>query len=477
MTFKMKRQHHATIYIQLITWINGILLPIIAILMIREESIESETKTWLVIGGFVMVAGFILLSTLSWYRFTYGVIEGEFRMEYGIFIKKVYSIPMERIQSVDHEQGILQRVFGVVRVRIKTASNLEALPLLHAVSKSESLELQDILTNGKHRSLFGNQKDEKKPYQSMTYKKMLLLSITSGTLFIIIPVLGSFLSFLENFVDSRSIFRFLVDHFQFNDVGSLVISVVILLILTILVSFLSNIMKYINFSVTKSEEHVVINRGVINRRQSLIPIKRIQALQIIENPIRKLFGFSTLRIIYLGNGEEFNKSLILHPLLHVRELQDFLHDTLPEFKIDNMDFQRVPQRSWHYMITFDFIVNILVASLVSIFFFPWGVLSFLLVFVLLIYAYKWYQDEGWYVHGELLVARTRFITRRTVIIPRNRIQSSLVRQSMIQRIGKLMNVEIQVAGGLMGKIFSIKYLDEKVARSLLSWSSYRAYRK
>ncbi|RDW16792.1 PH domain-containing protein [Oceanobacillus chungangensis] len=117
---------------------------------------------------------------------------------------------------------------------------------------------------------------------------------------------------------------FLVNHFQFDNGGSLIVSVVILLVLTIVVSFLSNIMKYINFSVTKAEEHLVINRGVIDRRQSLIPVKLIQALQIRENRIRQLFGFSTIRIIYHGNGEVFNKSLILRPLLHGRELQDFL---------------------------------------------------------------------------------------------------------------------------------------------------------
>src|SRR3712207_4858679 len=58
---------------------------------------------------------------LSWRGTTYRVSGGAFHLKQGVLQKSERSLPLERIQSVDTVQGVVQRVFGVVGVRIEAA--------------------------------------------------------------------------------------------------------------------------------------------------------------------------------------------------------------------------------------------------------------------------------------------------------------------------------------------------------------------
>ena len=90
---------------------------------------------------------------LSWLRFTYRIEEGELRIESGFFVKKKRYIPFERIQSLDFSEGILQRLFGLVKVKVETAGSSgsgEAEAVLTAITKAEAKAIQDILTSVKN---------------------------------------------------------------------------------------------------------------------------------------------------------------------------------------------------------------------------------------------------------------------------------------------------------------------------------------
>src|SRR4028119_2147065 len=51
---------------------------------------------------------------LSWRATTYRVSGGAFHFKQGVLQKSERSLPLERIQSVDTVQGVVQRAFGVV---------------------------------------------------------------------------------------------------------------------------------------------------------------------------------------------------------------------------------------------------------------------------------------------------------------------------------------------------------------------------
>jgi len=63
---------------------------------------------------------------LEWRATTYRVSGGAFHFKRGVLQKSERSLPLDRVQSVDTVQGIVQRLFGVVEVRVEAAGEAES---------------------------------------------------------------------------------------------------------------------------------------------------------------------------------------------------------------------------------------------------------------------------------------------------------------------------------------------------------------
>ncbi|MDQ4002740.1 MAG: PH domain-containing protein, partial [Actinomycetota bacterium] len=68
------------------------------------------------LGALSVVWGF-----LSWQATTYRVSGGAFHLKRGVLQKSERSLPLDHVQSVNTVQGIVQRLFGVLEVRIEAA--------------------------------------------------------------------------------------------------------------------------------------------------------------------------------------------------------------------------------------------------------------------------------------------------------------------------------------------------------------------
>jgi membrane protein YdbS with pleckstrin-like domain len=73
-----------------------------------------------VAGGGVALA--IVVPTLSYRRWRYGVTDDAVELRHGVLVHHESSIPHFRVQHIDLEQGPLDRWRGVVKLSISTAS-------------------------------------------------------------------------------------------------------------------------------------------------------------------------------------------------------------------------------------------------------------------------------------------------------------------------------------------------------------------
>lgn len=68
----------------------------------------------------------------------------------------------------------------------------------------------------------------------------------------------------------------------------------------------------------------MISRGIIEKHQVTIPLRKIQAIKIKENIIRQLFGFVTVSIVSAGGGDrekEEGALTILFPMIHKKSFR------------------------------------------------------------------------------------------------------------------------------------------------------------
>lgn len=485
----MSERHHlhpVAVVIQAMITIRQFIIPLgfWAVIQLRNTGIDAVF--WLLLGSIVILLLTFAWEYVYWKRYTYRIEHGEFRIEHGVVYKKRRYIPLERIQSVDYVEGILHRLFGVVKVRVETAGGAGPEAELQAVTREEAEQLRNVLTvtrtvtdPGEHNVDPDQAEDKTQNVRRWRLKtgELMILGLTSGSLGVIFPIIGGAFSFLAEFFPVESLFAFIGRYIHVEATFQFIsFALVVTFVVALASSIVTNALKFGKFSLTRSGDHLLLERGLLERRRSTIPIRRIQAVRLEEGILRQPIDRVTVRVVSAGYGGEGDNdpdtSTVIFPLLKKKEVMLFLREFLPELTVEEIGFTKVPRRSWRRFVTVKVVLATLISVPLSYFFYPWGLLALLLVPLAVLYGHLCYRDEGWYLAGEDLVLRSRFLTRTTTIVTRRRIQSSTVKQSPFQRPSKLATFQVAIIGWL-GRNVNVRHIDQRDASQLLEWASHR----
>ena len=129
---------------------GGVLVGSSLIRIIADEAFSSDDFLIMTVvlgvvavGGLVTIGLVFLLTWWSWKRLYYQVGSDEFTLYSGIFNKKQVHVPYQRVQSVDQQATLFQRIWGVCTVRIETAGGAAnkavVVPLRGAKGQAEWL--------------------------------------------------------------------------------------------------------------------------------------------------------------------------------------------------------------------------------------------------------------------------------------------------------------------------------------------------
>lgn len=452
--FKPKRLHPIAIVTNARKTIKDVLFPFIAFLFIGHKGMGGTFFFIIALIGSIL---FILVTSfLSWFRHTYHLEEEELRIEYGIFIRKKRYIPFERIQSLNISEGILQRIFGVVKVQIETAGGKPAEGAeadLSAISKKEAQYIQGVITKVKRPSSLSTELEESKKNQSVfqiTTAQLLLLSFTSGGVGVVISAVLTFLSQLDDFIPYKRLFG----GFEKLAAGSMFFVAFLVFmgfLLAWLLALIGMMVKYAHFTVSKTEHDLIISQGLLERRQITIPLNRIQAVRISENIIRQMLGFATVYIESAGGSASNTEGsrVMLIPIVKREQIPLIINPYLTDYNITLL-LNQAPKRALiRYMLRSWFIsIPIVIVSLII--FKTWGALSLILLAVATFWSLLKYRDAGWGLENQQLSLRYRTINRNTIIMKKNRIQSLKVRESFFQRRMDLTTIETFIKSGIGG---------------------------
>lgn len=157
----------------------------------------------------------------------------------------------------------------------------------------------------------------------MNVKELLMAASTSGGIGVIISAVFALFTQIDEVLPMDWFF----DKFSFLQHASIGIYAVLIFI-GLFIAWVSSIagmmFKYANFQIIKKEQELVISRGIIEKHQVTIPLRKIQAIKIKENIIRQLFGFVTVSIVSAGGGDrekEEGALTILFPMIHKKSFR------------------------------------------------------------------------------------------------------------------------------------------------------------
>ncbi|MDD4802507.1 MAG: PH domain-containing protein [Syntrophomonas sp.] len=431
---------------------------------------EAGSRKWLLLAIPFILLLFIAYGILYWLRYVFYIKGQELRMESGVLIRKKRYIPFERIQTIQITAGILQRLFGLVKIQVETAGGgAKAEFVLAALSRQKAEELSRIIQANKR--IAPTNCAETTPIEySLSTRSLLLLASTSNGIGVALAALLAVVSQFDDVFSNMHIWVKLgtyVENIAAGKVSLIILLIFVLLFLAWLMSLLGTIIRFAGFRMVRDNDNIKISRGLLERQQITIPLRRIQAIKVIEGILRQPLGMVSIQVVSVSNIGTKGEGNLIVPLLPKAQLISFLEETLPEFAM-SLQVQGLPDRSKkrYYLIN---TLPVIIIAIISSIFIPMGYLAFSLLPLAAWLGKQQYQDAGWQVDNDKLLMRSRRLGRITTIIHRRRIQSLCISRNFFQERQRLNSLAIAFASGIAGARAKIRGMDSEKSNTIVSW--------
>lgn len=423
---------------------------------------------------------------LRYLRFRYGVAGDTLVVESGVFARQSREIPLERIQTVDTEQNVLNRLLGLVVVNIETAGGSSTEAALDAVTESEAERLRDLVRQYdriEEPTESGTDRDPETELFALSLGDLLTYAVVSVRP--AAPVLTLFgLPFGQDVV--LSVLRVNARVARLDGLLRPILSgtaptgaVVVFAALTLaefvavalVVSAILTAVEYYGFRLVRDGDDLRYRRGLVRRYSGTIPLAKVQTVTIRENaPMRRL-GYASLEVEtagYAGGTQESQKGVAV-PLAPREEVYALARDVHP---FGEIDVERPPSRARRRYAA-RFTLAVLAVTAVSYaadrvlgtgdWWLPLAGLALVPPA-----AYLRWRHRGYALNEDALVTRSGFWRRSTRVVPYYRIQTVLVARSPFQRRRDLATVVVDTASSasLLGGNATAHDVDETTAAGL-----------
>jgi putative membrane protein len=443
--------------------------------------LAARRQWWLLaLGALVLLAW----STLEWLRRTYALEGGALRLEEGVLARKLRAVPFDRIQQVDLVRKPLHRLLGVATLRVETAGGGPAAEVdLDVITLAEARTLRASLLRAKAQVA-----DEpagqaaagragggpagiaaagvaappaERVLLRLRLGEVMLAGITGSRAAAALVVLGP-LSQADDWFPGLS--DWLFQRFDPEAVAPttpaafLAVAVVAVVVWLGLAAASSVVTDY-GFTLARVGDDVVVRRGLLERREAVLPLGRLQVVRIEESLLRRLLGLASIRIQSAGRtgGADRTASRLAVPVLQRTEVNRLLGELLPG-AAPVLRLFAPPPAARRRAVTRSVLRAIVVVAAAAV---PLALLTspgpaalsagaLLVVAVLalaVVAGLAAYRNLGHAAGNGFLYARVGVAIRVTTVVPAAKAQSGSVRTSPFQRRSGLATLHVDIAGG------------------------------
>ena len=450
--------HFASSIIQTLKEIKTLFIPAFIVLAANGfrininsfESVMELIPVIIILGIFVYT---IFQGIIKWLTFTYWVEDQELKTEYGFLLKKKRYVPMERIQNVNYNEGIIHRIFNLVQLSIETAggSSAKADIELSAITKEAAGEVERWINQSTSPVEKTEGEAKSRTIYKMNNQDLLLLATTSNGIGVVLAGVGAVLSQFSQYIPFELItsqFSFLLKYGFMLVIGLIILALLISWAISVAMTYLA----YYSFTLSFSDDQLEITRGLLEKKKVTIPINKIQAIKIVENPIRQLFGYAHVSIENAGASmtSASEKKIILLPFIKKKQIEEILQLITPTTSFDMEDaiYSPVKARPLFYRKFIWIITPITIALAI------WVSTYFLLLFIMLALivslCFSQHRNASFKLENERITIQYRVINKVTFIVQRNKIQALQMTQTIFQKRLGIYTGVIHVMGNMGG---------------------------
>src|SRR5215211_9021891 len=350
--------------------------------------IAARRQWWLLaLGALVLLAW----SSLEWLRRTYALEGGALRLEEGVLSRKLRAVPFDRIQQVDLVRKPLHRLLGVATLRVETAGGGSAAEVdLDVVTLAEAQDLRSTLlrakaqaagpeaagpgaaeavdsrahrdsgsvtlpVGGPHAPAGGSgapaggsgapagvgaaagtgvaAAPTERVLLRLRVGEVVLAGITGSRAAAALVVLGPLSQVTDWFpgLDDWLFRRFNPEAVAPTTPPAFLAVAVLALVVWLGLAAASSIVTDYGFTLARVGDDLVVRRGLLERREAVLPLARLQVVRIEESLLRRLLRLASIRLQSAGRagGSDRTASRLAIPVLQRTEVNRLLGELLP----------------------------------------------------------------------------------------------------------------------------------------------------
>jgi putative membrane protein len=454
-----RRLHRAGIAVYAVAALREAAFPLLALFAVAVLGGGLDERA--VVRGVAFAIAGVAFATVAglwrWRTTTYEVTANGIHQRRGVVSIKETDIPLSRIQSLDFEQGPVQRLFGVQAVHVQTGGGgARGEIVLEAVGPADVRELQALV----------GERPREAPAEHRLSRPMLLLgALTAGQIGVILPALAGAAQLADDVVDPRAI------SVEVNGVAQVALALAVLLAAAWLLSVLGAVIAFAGFTVSRDGDRLRIRRGVVQLREVTLPVERVRAVKVVEGVLRRPFGLAALRIEVIGHAKEPAAARTLFPLLRRDDVRPFLDRLLPELADDLDRLEPPPPRALRRYVLPPAALG-LAAGALAWALAPAGPWPLLAALPAAGYGAVRFRAAGWRLAGGRLAMRSLVVARTTVFAPAGNRESQTISQTLLQRRVRLADLEVAFGKSTTA---AIRHLEAATAAEL--WERIQALRR
>ncbi len=400
----------------------------------------SAVAAWIFFTLF-LVSAVVSWQYLVWRNYDYFLEEGSLDISHGVISRKRREIPWGRVQNVDISRTLVQRFLGIAKVNFETAGGGATEASLRYVRYERAQEIQRKVRRLKREA--ETEEESQEDYMSellfeLGFRELVLMSFFSVNLGIVFTALV-----VVSVLGSTGVL---------TGVGTLAIYVITLLVLAGLwVSrAATTFARFFDFKLHRSEDALEYEHGLFNRESGSIPLDKVQSLKLEENPLKRFFNYSTLKVETAGyspvtaaeKGSEVAIPLATRQrsIEFARKIRDF----------EDLDYTRIPRRARRrYIGRYSIGLSVLLALGFAVDHYVYSVNYWLLlslVPLIPVAAHYKRKNRGYSLGEEHLFTVNGFWNRTTAVVPYYRMQNLIQSETILQRRWRLATLTFDTAG-------------------------------
>lgn len=435
--------------------------PVLLIWLVKFESLNKV----MVFGGIAAVIVIIaIISYLQYHFFTFHIDEetNEFIIQKGVLNRTKIAIQLHKIQQVNVNQSLIQRLVGVHKLEIDTAGSDKKEASISAISHELATILKERLIN--HSAAVNTISQENATEETPTsLLKISLISLikigfTSNYIKSFALLFVFFTTIMENLrqlPDNDVISEDKVANYfdKFSLYSSIGLGIAIVIALVLIVNLVRTIIKYFDFTIQKNKQSILLSYGLLATKNTLLNPNKVQKVTITQNFFQKKFDITTIGVHQASSDAEKvkEKDKIEVPgctQLESNEILKLLFDKLPQKGALFLPNWRKLAVNLFFLLLLPIVISLLVKLYTDFFTWnEWFIYSTIFtVFsgVLIWFSYKNYKL---FVSNDFIIKQNGAWDIDNAIIEPFKIQAIETQQFFWQKSTNIGSVTLSTAGG------------------------------